>query len=166
MLSPPANTFGMLVCRSSLTCIPPHLLTSIPLARSRNSLLGVVPIASITVSYFSVNSLPSIGIGLRRPLSSGSPSLIFIQVILFTQPSSPLRLTGFSSSWKCMPSSTAWSSSSSLAGASPLVLLYIMWVSAPYRRAHLAASIATLPAPITATLSPTTIGVSDSSGNL
>ena len=62
---------------------------------------------------------PEIGTGRRRPDSSGSESSIRMHSIPHTQPFSlPMMRTGLVSSWKSMPSSLAWWTSSLRAGNS------------------------------------------------
>ena len=72
----------------------------------------------MTVSHSSSTNSSS-GIGLRRPFSSGSPSIIFWTFMPRTVPSSSTRIsTGACRKKNSMPSSLAWRSSSMRAGAS------------------------------------------------
>ncbi len=77
-----------------------------------------------------------------------------------TQPFSSARIsTGLVSKSKIIPSSLAWCTSSTRAGSSSSLLRYTICTSAPRRRAVLAASMATLPPPTTATFCPLMMGV-------
>lgn len=83
------------------------------------SVFGVVPMAIIMMSAGVVCSVPGIGSGRRRPVSSGSHSFVLMHSIEVIQLfSSPLIRVGFVSSLKCIPSSLARSISSFLAGIS------------------------------------------------
>ena len=115
----------------------------------------------MTVSHSSSTNSPS-GTGLRRPLSSGSPSIIFSTFMPRTVPSPSTRIsTGACRKKKSMPSSFACRSSSMRAGASASERRYTQrTVGVPSRLATRRQSIAVLPAPITTTLLPIVIGVS------
>ena len=106
--SPPANTPGRVVAPFSSATRQPLRVISSPLVVLEIMGLGDVPSAMITVSVSISNSLPGIGTGLRRPLSSGSPSSILMHFRAFTQPfSSPRISTGLVSMSKIIPSSMA-----------------------------------------------------------
>ena len=95
-ISPPANTSSKLVCPFSSASIYPHLFnlsSGIDFVRIG---FALVPIAIIVVSVSIKNSEFSIGIGLLRPDSSGSPNYILITSICLTLSfSSPINLNGF-----------------------------------------------------------------------
>ena len=81
--------------------------------------LALVPMAYTTMSVSISNSLPGSGTGRRRPDSSGSPRTIRTQRTARTFfRSSPSNSTGLASQWNCTPSSSAWCTSSTRAGAS------------------------------------------------
>ena len=63
-------------------------------ASARGSRIGACPTADITTSASSEKVEPSIGIGLRRPVSSGSPSFIRTHSIPLTFPFSPIIFFG------------------------------------------------------------------------
>ena len=96
------------------------------------------------------------GTGLKRPLSSGSPSFIRMHSIADTLPFRQINRTGAPRYCILMPSCSAASTSAEMAGISARVRRYkIVTFSAPSRRAVLAESIAELPPPITVTFCPT-----------
>src|SRR4030042_4645277 len=100
--------------------------------------------------------------GFLLPDSSGGPSSMQMHSMAFTQPfSSPINLIGAAKNLHTIPSSSAFSISSFLAGSSSRDRLYTMQTSsAPNLRAERAESIATLPPPMTETCLPTLMGVS------
>ncbi len=152
--SPPAKTPAILVAAFSFTTIFPLLFSS--LLRFTNSAKGICPAALITISTSSVKVLP-VSTGERRPLASGSPNAITLQTSCSTFPL-PFISFGAASQIISQPSSMAISSSTWVQGISSCVRLYSMVTSfAPRRLACVAASIAVMPIPITATLSPTGI---------
>ena len=158
--SPPANTPGRVVTPFSSATRQPLRVTSRPSVVLEINGLGDVPRAMITVSVSISNSLPGMGTGLRRPLSSGSPSSMRMQRNARTQPfSSPKISTGLVSMSNTIPSSMAWCTSSRRAGSSASVRLYTMCTSAPSLNAVRAASMATLPPPTTQTFLPACMGV-------
>ena len=117
--SPPAKTFSRVDISFSSTMMPPFLFVSRPGVVERISGFGDVPRDMMTISTSSTNSLPSMGIGRRRPDASGSPSSILMHFMPHTRPSSPPRISvGLVSVRNSMPSSFAWCCSSSLAGIS------------------------------------------------
>ena len=76
----------------------------------------------MTVSHSNVSISPGMGTGRRRPEASGGPSSIFWQTRAFTPPLSSVTISvGPRSQWNVMPSSSAWRSSSTRAGASAFV---------------------------------------------
>ena len=158
--SPPAKTPGRVVAPESSATRQPRRVVSSPCVVLEISGFGDVPRAMMTVSVGISNSEPGMGTGLRRPLSSGSPSSIRMHFRARTQPfSSPSTSTGLVSMSKMMPSCMAWWTSSRRAGSSASVRRYTMWTSAPRRSAVRAASMATLPPPTTHTFLPAWIGV-------
>ena len=101
--------------------MPPHFWVSRPGVVERSRGLGEVPMAMMTQSTASSNSLPSWGTGRRRPDSSGSPRVIFTQRMAVTfLCSSPRISTGLLSSRNSTPSSWACSTSSRRAGSSSM----------------------------------------------
>ena len=152
--SPPAKTPSIFVCsvKSSTIIVPNRVYSSLS---GSISWFTRWPIAMITVSTSMVNSEPSIGTGRLRPLSSGSPSSIRMHSMPVTFPFWERTLTGFTSILIAMPSTSASSTSVLSAGISVRERRYTMATSlAPMRLATLAASIAALPPPITATRFP------------
>ena len=150
--SPPAKTPGRLVVSvlgSTWIVLP------LPMRTPKSSgVWGACPIAAIRVSNTSVNSLPLTGTGLCRPLSSGSPSFILIQVT-FNLLLCLSILVGVTRYLMSIPSSSACSISAGSAGISVRVRRYrILTFWAPRRVAVRAASMATLPPPTTATFFP------------
>ena len=146
------------------TIMPPLRLTSRPLVVDLIRGLGEVPSAIMTQSTSISYSLPSTGMGRRRPEASGSPSSIFWQFMAHTlNLSSPFMERGVVSRQNSMPSSFACSTSSRLAGSSLSLRRYTILTSAPSLLAQRAASMATLPPPTTATCLPCMMGVSLSS---
>ncbi len=96
--------------------------------------------------------------GLLLPLSSGSPSSIFMTsmpVTFFL----PTIFTGETKNWVLTPSASASSISQSKAGISCRGLLYKMVALLPRRRAERAESIAIFPPPMITTLSPKYLGL-------
>ena len=117
--SPPANTPSRAVRPPSSASMPPFLVTVRPLVVERISGLGLVPIAMMTVSTSRTQLEPSMGTGRRRPYSSGSPSSCLTSSMPLTWPfSSPMMATGLLSRLNSMPSASACSTSSFLAGSS------------------------------------------------
>ena len=107
----------------------------------------MIVLASIT------DSEPSIYFSSDLPLSSETdPTSMICNPVTFS--SFEITLTGAARNLNFTPSSSAATISSWMAGISFLVLLYTMVTSAPSLLAVLAASIATLPPPITITLFP------------
>ena len=160
--SPPANTPGFDVApvRSSAT-IRLRGVTSSPGVVFAISGLVFEPAATTSMSMSMTNSLPSTAVGRRRPLASGSPSSMRTHSTPDTQPfSSPRMRVGFVSSWKRMPSCSAWCTSSARAGISSRPRRYTTVTSAPRRLAVRAASMATLPPPTTTHFLPAYTGVS------
>ncbi len=154
--SPPENTPGILVAKvTGSTSILFHLLTETPLPSVRKDKSASWPMAGITASHGTMNSEPLISMGRRRPLASGSPSSIRVHSIPVTLPFSPMTRFGATRNSIRTPSSNASSISSGDAGISARDLRYRMKTSFdPVLIAVRTASIATLPPPITATLSP------------
>ena len=99
------------------------LVTSTPSTPSRTLKSIAWPIAGTTISHSRKNSLPSIGIGLLLPDSSGSPNCILINSIPTTFPSFPTIFVGLVKYINFTPSSSASSISSIFAGISLFVLL-------------------------------------------
>ncbi|VVB66798.1 Uncharacterised protein [uncultured archaeon] len=121
VMSPPAQTPSMVVRPSSSTTRVPHLVVFSSGVLEAISGLGVVPTAIMTVSTSTMCSEPFFTLGLLRPLASGSPSSIFTASMALTMPrSSPKNLVGFVRKSNMMPSSWAFSTSSSRAGISSL----------------------------------------------
>ena len=117
--SPPANTPLRLVRPFSSATIQPLRFVSRPLVVDLINGLGLVPSAMMTTSQSISKLLPSFTTGLRRPLSSGSPSSISTHSIPFTHPfSSPRTRTGLVSILNSIPSCLAWCTSSTRAGSS------------------------------------------------
>ena len=110
--------------------------------------------AAMTASTFKVNSEPSTGTGLLRPLESKSPRFIRWQVMELTFPLLPSIFRGATRYSILIPSSSAALISSSAAGISCLRRRYNIVTLAPRRNATRAASIAEFPPPITATFLP------------
>ena len=97
-----------------------------------------------------------VGTGLLLLLASGSPSCIVSQISCVTFPSTPITSLGEANQIILQPSSFAMFNSCSVQGISSCVRLYTRVTSfAPKRLACVAASMAVIPIPITATLSPT-----------
>ena len=118
-MSPPANTPGMLVMPYSSAIRYPYSFTVSSGALPVSSGLALVPMATTTRSQSIVNSEPSILIGRRRPLLSGSPSSIFTHRRPVTHRfSSPMTSTGAVRKSNTTPSSIAWWTSSLRAGSS------------------------------------------------
>ncbi len=117
--SPPAKTPGRLVARVLLsTTRVSHRVRSRALSAGRKERSGAWPTAAITVSASMKVSEPSIGMGRRRPLSSGSPSFIWIHCNPDTfQPSVTIRV-GLTRKLILTPSARVWSYSTSVTGIS------------------------------------------------
>ena len=73
-MSPPAKTPGIEVWLFASTWMWPCLSTAISGVVVAISGFDSLPMATMTLSTSSVNSLPGIATGRRRPLASGSPS--------------------------------------------------------------------------------------------
>ena len=84
--SPPAKTPARVVRPSASAVRHPRRSVSNPEVVAANSGLGDVPSAMMTTSHGTSNSDPSFSTGLRRPLSSGSPSVISTHRSPRTQP--------------------------------------------------------------------------------
>ena len=142
----------MFVKALSFTTILPPLFSMLLLFTKCSK--GICPAALITISTSNVNVSP-VSTGERRPLASGSPSFITLQTSCSTFPL-PFISFGAASQMISQPSSFAISNSTCVHGFSFSVRRYTMVTSfAPRRFACVAASIAVMPIPITATLSPT-----------
>ncbi len=122
--SPEAKIFGTLVRKmcSSATRLP-RRSTSSPARISSGSVSihdssGPWPMAPRTVSHSTMNSVPGIGSGRRRPCASGSPSFMRWNSTPLTLPFSPVTMR-VGAAWKMRraPSSMA-SCASSAAGMS------------------------------------------------
>ncbi|MBA7710475.1 hypothetical protein ES703_119418 [subsurface metagenome] len=116
--SPAANIPGILVAivRGSTTmCFFPSVRVRSPLRKDRS---GLCPTATMAVSASTRNSDPSMGIGRRRPLLSGSPNLMRMHSTPVILPFWPIILTGATRYSISTPSSCASATSSGLAGIS------------------------------------------------
>ncbi|PPA78725.1 MAG: hypothetical protein C00003105_00891 [ANME-2 cluster archaeon HR1] len=122
--SPPANTpFLEHIPSSSATRVPHFVVARSDVVFGIKG-LGDVPMAITTISTSMIYSELSIGTGLQRPDSSGSPSSIFNNSICLTQLfSSPMIFIGLHNNLNITPSSLAFSISSFLAGISSLLRL-------------------------------------------
>ena len=117
--SPPANTPSRVVAPSASATMQPRREVSRPAVVEAISGLGDVPSAMITTSHSISKSDPGLTTGARRPLSSGSPSVISTHEMPRTRPcSSPSMRVGLVSMRNSMPSSLAWCTSSARAGNS------------------------------------------------
>ena len=133
--------------------------------RSKSSLKGEEdgnnPMDTMTISVFKICSDPSIGTGLFLPLSSGSPSFIFIHLTAVNWLFSPINSTGFFKNRNSIPSSSASFISMSAAGICSLSLRYAITTCFAFKRnAVRAESIATFPPPHTITVLPVKSGLS------
>ena len=122
-MSPPAKTPGTLVVMASgSTSTVPHRVVFSSVLRvepSRKSFSGCWPMAGKTQSASMSNSEPVTGTGRRRPLASGSPSSIRMQVTRCTRPCPSLwTATGLVSSSRRTPSFSMSSISAGWAGIS------------------------------------------------
>ncbi len=140
------------------TVIVPLSATLMPLP-SRKAMSGRWPMATMIESAAISNSLPSIGIGLRRPSAPGSVRRFRTQTSDFTRPPSVRRIRfGETSSMMLFPSMSSSSTSSYAAGISARVRRYTTVTGEDAIRAAVrAASIAVLPPPITSTFEPRSI---------
>ncbi|MBA7701164.1 hypothetical protein ES703_109897 [subsurface metagenome] len=155
--SPPAKIPSRLVKRvSSSTSIVSHFEIFRLSLSVRNEISGLSPIAGMSVSNSSVNSEPLIGTGLLLPLSSKSPNFMRMHSTPMTFPFSAKILIGVTKNWISIPSSIAWSISSSKAGISFLVLLYstVTFLQFILLMATRAESMAAFPPPTIPTFSP------------
>ena len=116
------------------------------------------PIAAMTVSTAIISSSP-VGSGRLRPEASASPNCIFCILMAATRPSSSIISSGARRNLKIIPSSSASTISLSSAGISARLRRYSTITSAaPSLIAVRAASMAVLPPPIIAILSPINTG--------
>jgi len=113
---------------------------------------GLCPIAKTTKSKSTTYSLSAMGTGRRRPLESGSPNLIRIHSRPVTRfCSSPKTRTGETKYSRLIPSVSASSTSSGMAGISVRVRRYKTVTSLmPERFSERETSIAVFPPPNTA----------------
>ena len=116
--SPPAKTPGRDVSHVSVSAAmaPRPVSATPPMAL----VSGSRPIATITVSTATVNSLPGIGAGRPRPDASGSPNAVRTHAIAPTL-ASPMRRIGSARHSICTPSASASSNSHELTGISARV---------------------------------------------
>ena len=109
-MSPPAHTPLLDVLPVSSSAIMyPHLLRAMSSVDWVRRGFAPEPTAITPRSHSSVNFEPSMGTGLRRPDSSGSPSSIFRHSIPTTRPwSSPRNCVGAARKKNSTPSSRKW----------------------------------------------------------
>ena len=79
----------------------------------RNVLSAAWLTAGMTVSALTTNSEPGMGTGARRPVASGSPSLLRMKRTPVSLPSSPISSTGLARNSMRTPSRSVSPSSSS-----------------------------------------------------
>ena len=85
--SPPAKTPFMLVSRVFLSAFTlPPLSTSSPMD-ARGPLPGLSPMATMSVSRSTLNSLPGTGTGVRLPVASTSPRRFLTHSMPIRRPS-------------------------------------------------------------------------------
>src|SRR6186997_363039 len=117
--SPPANTPLIFVEQLSSITNFPFLFSSLFFLIIFSK--GTCPAAFITISTSSLKVSP-VSTGERRPLASGSPNFILLQISCFTFPQEPFTLTGAASHIILQPSCLAIFNSNSVQGISSCVL--------------------------------------------